>query len=108
MGFALEIIIAVKIDTDSTSDLTPEIAGKLGITVVPLSVHFGTESYRDGIELTIDDFYQKLTRSRVLPTTASPSPGDFAEVYDRFAEETDEILTITISSKLSATYTAAA
>lgn len=99
--------MTVKIVTDSTSDLTPEIAGELGITVVPLYVHFGTESYRDGVDLTTEDFYQKLTQSKILPTTSTSSPGTFAKVYDRLAEETDEILAIIISSRYSATYQAA-
>jgi len=99
--------MTVKIVTDSTSDLTPEIAGELGITVVPLYVHFGTEAYRDGVDLTTDDFYRKLVQSKTLSTTATPAPRTFAEVYDRLAEETDEILAIFISSKLSATYEAA-
>jgi len=94
----------VKIVTDSTSDLTPEIASELGITVVPLFVHFGTSAYRDGIDLTTEDFYQKLAVSKTLPTTAVPTPGNFAEAYDELAEETDEILAITISSRLSGTY----
>ena len=99
--------MTVKIVTDSTSDLTPEIAGELGITVVPLYVHFGTEAYRDGIDLTTKDFYRKLVQSKTSPTTAAPAPGTFAKVYDRLAQETDEILAIFISSKLSATYEAA-
>ncbi|MBM4446113.1 MAG: DegV family protein [Chloroflexi bacterium] len=99
--------MAVKVVTDSTSDLTPETADELGITVVPLNVHFGTEAYRDGIDLTTEDFYLKLSHCRDLPTTSAPAPGTFAEVYDKLAKETDEILAITISSKLSATYKAA-
>lgn len=94
----------VKIVTDSTSDLTHEIASTLGITVVPLYVNLGGVTYRDNIDLTTEDFYQKLGQSDTLPTTSSPSPGSFTEVYDRLAAETDEILTITISSKLSASY----
>jgi len=97
----------VKIVTDSTSDLTPTIANELGITVVPLYVHFADQFYRDGIDLTTEAFYQKLTENKVLPTTSAPPPGVFAEVYDSLAEKTDEILAITISSKLSATFTAA-
>ena len=99
--------MTVKIVTDSTSDLTPEIAGKLEITVVPLFVHFGTEVYRDGIDLTTEDFYRKLAQCEALPTTSTPSLGSFAEVYDKLAEETDEILVITLSHKYSATYEAA-
>ena len=97
----------VKIVTDSTSDLTNEIADTLGITVVPLYVNFEGLTYRDNVDLTTDAFYQKLAKSTTLPTTSSPSPGNFSEVYDKLAEETDEILAITISSKLSATYKAA-
>lgn len=103
--------MAVKVVTDSTSDLTPEIASELGITVVPLNVHFsteiGTETYRDGVDLTAEDFYRRLEQNKTLPTTSAPAPGIFAAVYDKLAEETDEILAITISSKLSATYKAA-
>lgn len=99
--------MTVKIVTDSTSDLTLEIASRLGITVVPLFVHFGTDAYRDGIDLTTEDFYRKLTRSKILPTTATSAPGTFAEVYDRLAEEADEILVITLSSKFSTTYQSA-
>jgi DegV family protein with EDD domain len=103
--------MAVKIVTDSTSDLTPEIATEMGITVVPLNVHFttetGTETFRDGIDLKAEDFYRKLQQNKVLPTTSAPAPGVFAEVYDKLAREADEILVITISSKLSATYKAA-
>jgi len=97
----------VRIVTDSTSDLTGEIAKALDITVVPLYVNFGDESYQDNVDLTTDEFYRKLASSAILPTTSSPSPGNFADVYDRLAEETDEILAITISSKLSASYKAA-
>ncbi len=103
--------MAVKIVTDSTSDLTPEIAGELGITVVPLNVHFttgiGTETYRDGVDLKAEDFYRRLAQNKTLPTTSAPAPGTFVEVYDKLAKETDEIMAITISSKLSATYKAA-
>ena len=97
----------VKIVTDSTSDLPPELVQKWGITVVPLKVRFGTLAYRDGVDLTTEEFYRKLVCSQTLPTTVAPSPADFSEVYDKLAEETDEILAITLSSKLSATYEAA-
>ena len=99
--------MTVKIVTDSTSDLTVDIAKEFGVTVVPLYVHFGDETYRDGIDLKTEDFYRKLVQSKVLPITSAPGPGIFAEVYDRLAAETDEILAIIISSKYSATYEAA-
>ncbi len=93
----------VKVVTDSVSDISPAIASKLGITVVPLNVVFGNEIYRDGVDLTTDEFYQKLERSQTLPTTSTPPLRTFIELYEKLAEETDEILVITISRKLSAT-----
>jgi len=99
--------MTVKIITDSTSDMPPEAARELGITVIPLCVHFGSEAYRDGIDLTTDQFYPKMVESKVIPTTSVPAPADFAQAYDRLAKETDEILVLTISRKLSATYDSA-
>ena len=96
--------MTVSIVTDSVSDLPAKVARELGITVIPLNVRFGEEVYRDGIDLTADEFYYKLAHNKVLPVTSAPSPGTFAEAYDKLAEETDEILVITLSSKLSATY----
>jgi DegV family protein with EDD domain len=99
--------MTVKIVADTTSDLPSEVAKELGITVVSLYVHFGTASYRNGVDLTTDQFYEKLVQTKILPTTSVPSPATFAEVYDKLAEETDEIMAITISHKLSATYESA-
>ena len=96
--------MAVKIIADSVSDLPPQIAEELGIAVVPLNVHFGTEVYRDGIDLTSDQFYDRLTHSKVLPVTSTPTPQMVADACDKLAEETDEILIIIISNKLSGTY----
>ena len=96
--------MAVKIITDSVADLPSKVVEELGITVIPLNVRFGTEVYRDGIDLTAEQFYEKLENNQVLPVTSVPSPGTFAEAYDRLAEETDEILAIMVSSKLTATY----
>ena len=96
--------MTVKIVTDSTADIPPQVAKELGIWVVPLYVHFGSEVYRDGVDLSAVEFYQKLKASKSLPTTASVSPNEFAQVCDRLAEQTDEILAIVISSKMSSTY----
>ena len=94
----------VKIVTDSVADLPSRVVEDLDITVVPLLVRFGEDTYRDGIDLTADQFYEKLKESKALPATSVPSPGAFAEAYDKLAEETNEILVITLSSKLSGTY----
>lgn len=76
----------------------------MGITVVPLHVRFGSEVYRDGVDLTAEQFYERLVHTEFLPVTSVPSPGAFAEVYNKLAEETDEILVVTLSSKLSGTH----
>ena len=96
--------MAVKIVTDSVADLPAQVVNELGITIVPLHVRFGTEVYRDGVDLTAEQFYDRLVHSKILPVTSVPSPGSFAEVYDKLAEEADEILAIILSSKLSGTY----
>jgi DegV family protein with EDD domain len=99
--------MAVKVVTDSLSDITSDIAQELGITVVPLTVSFGKESFLDRITMTTDEFYYRLIHDTTWPTTTQPPPGDFVDVYNKLAEETDEILVITLSSKLSGTYQSA-
>jgi DegV family protein with EDD domain len=96
--------LPVKVITDSTSDIPPQLAQELGIGVVPLSVIFGDEVYKENRDITTDLFYDKLVHAKALPTTSAPSVGDFLEAYQEALKETDEILSIHISSKLSATY----
>ena len=97
----------VKIVTDSTSDIPAEITKNLGITVVPCYVRFGKEVFRDGVDLHTEEFYKKLIVSHIHPNTAQPSPGDFADFYNKLAESTDSIVSIHISSKLSGVYNSA-
>ena len=97
----------VKIVTDSCSGINPKLAEKLGITVVPLFVNFGDETYRDSLDLSTDEFYQKLVQSKTSPTTSTVTPEFFAEFFSKLAEETNEILTITLSKFYSATYESA-
>jgi DegV family protein with EDD domain len=96
--------MTVKIVTDSVADLPPEVVEELGITVIPLVLRFGAETYRDGVDITLDQFYQKLKTSRAFPATSVPPPDTYAEAYDRLAEEAEGVLTIVLSSKLSATH----
>jgi DegV family protein with EDD domain len=96
--------LSVRIVTDSTSDIPPHLAQQLGIAVVPLSVIFGEDAYKENIDISPDLFYDKLVKSKELPTTSAPSVGDFLDTYREVLKETDEILSIHISSKLSATY----
>lgn len=99
--------MTVKIITDTLSDITDDLAKELDLAVVPLYVRFGEEIFRDRVEITTEEFYRRLVYESTLPSTTQPTPHDFAEVYGKLAEETDEILVITISSKLSGTYQSA-
>jgi DegV family protein with EDD domain len=99
--------MAVKVVTDSTCDIPPQLMKDLGITVVPIYVVFGDKSYRDKLDISEDQFYDKLIHGPVHPTTSIPTPKDFADVYNKLAQETDEIISIHITSKESGTYNAA-
>jgi len=94
----------VAIVTDSVADLPPQVAEEFGITVVPLVVRFGTDLYRDSLDLSPDQFYEKLRTNKTLPATSVPPPGAFADAYNKLAEKTSEIAVISLTSKLSATY----
>jgi DegV family protein with EDD domain len=97
----------VKIVTDSTSDLPPALIKDWDITVVPLLIHFGSETYLDRVDLSEEQFFARLAASPVLPTTSPPSVKTFQDVYARLSQTTDAILSVHISSKLSETYAAA-
>jgi DegV family protein with EDD domain len=99
--------MAVKIVTDTLSDITGEMAKQLDIKVVPLYVRFGDKVFKDRVEMTTDDFYDRLQNDSNWPSTTQPTPNDFFEVFDKLADETDEILCITLSHKLSGTYDSA-
>ena len=99
--------MTVKVVTDSTSDIPDELAKELGIRIVPIYVMFGQETYRDRVDMGTDEFFDKLVHNNVHPTTSVPSPKDFANVYNELAEETDEIISIHLTSKESGTYNSA-
>lgn len=99
--------MTVKVVTDSTADLPPSLTQGLGITVVPLTVHFGKEAFQDGVDLSTEEFYRRLVRSKALPKTAAPSAGLFTEAYAKLAAQCHGIISIHISAKLSGTYDAA-
>jgi DegV family protein with EDD domain len=99
--------MTVRIVTDSTSDLPQEVAEELGITVVPLNVHFDMDTYRDGVDIGADEFYKRLITSSTLPKTSAPAPGIFIDSYQKLAGEAEAIISIHISSKLSGTHEAA-
>ena len=99
--------MTVKIVTDTLADIPDQLAQELGISIVPLNLHFGTETYRDKVEMSTEDFYQRLQTGEIFPTTSAPPPGVFVELFTKLAEETDEILAVMISSKFSAIYESA-
>jgi len=99
--------MTVKVVTDSTCDIPAQLVQELGITVVPIYVVFGDKSYRDKIDIGEDEFYDKLINGPVHPTTSVPTPKDFADVYNKLAEKTDEIISIHLTSKESGTFNAA-
>ena len=90
--------------TDSTSDISPSDAQALGVHIVPLIVRFGDEQYRDGVDIDADQFYAKLARTEVHPTTSQPSPDVFSTLYRTLlANPDDQVVGLHISAKLSGT-----
>ena len=99
--------MAIRIVTDSCSDLPPGVAQSNDVTVVPLYVNIGGETYRDGVEMDADRFYALQERLPGLPTTSQPSVGDFVDVYQRLLDEGHRIVSIHVSGRLSGTLNSA-
>jgi len=100
--------MTIRIVTDSASDISLEEAEDLGIEIVPLSVRFGETEYTDLVDLSVSDFYQKMSESDLLPSTAAPSPGAFEAAFKKCAEAGAEgVICINLSLALSATGQAA-
>lgn len=97
----------IKIVTDSTADLPQSLVKELNISVIPLKVNFKTDSYREGIDISTKEFYEKLTTATELPTTSQPTPNEFEDLYVKLTEDKSSIISIHISSKLSGTMQAA-
>ena len=97
----------IAIVTDSVADVPESLRKELGITVVPLSIIFGDETFIDGVDLDIYSFYTKLKASKVMPSTSQPSPADFMKVYTGLLDENDYVFSIHASSALSGTYQSA-
>ncbi len=93
----------VQVVTDSTAYFEPGVAERLGIHIVPLRVHFGDETFREGIDITPERFFRKLAESSVPPRTSPPPVEEFRAVYRELNKTTDEIISIHVSSKLSRT-----
>lgn len=94
----------VKIVTDSTADMPPQVVEELGITVLPLTIHLGQKNLRDGIDITPADFVARMSKATTPPSTASPTQKQFEEVYTELTKGGGEVVSIHVSSKLSTTY----
>ncbi len=95
----------IRIVTDSTADLIPELVERYGISVVPLEVLVNGKAYKDKIDITNEEYYEILRSAEALPTTSQPSPAVFADVYRALAQEgAEHIISIQLSSELSGTY----
>jgi DegV family protein with EDD domain len=99
--------MSIKIVTDSASDIPLKLREELGITVVPLYVRFGSETFIDGVTITNDEFYRRLVSNDIFPNTIQPSPADFKKVYEELAKDADGIVSIHLSEKFSGTCNAA-
>jgi len=97
----------IKIVTDSTADLPSSLVAELNITVVPCLVHFGRETFRDGVDLNRREFYARLAASDELPTTSAPGAGVFAAVYRDLLQDAEEVVSLHLASSLSAVYNSA-
>lgn len=99
----------IRIVTDTASDLPPTLVKEHDITLVPIHIHFGTESYDEGVDIDPQLFYQKIEELDIIPTTSVPSVGEFIEAYRRLAREEGarEIMSIHLTSKLSGVYQSA-
>ena len=99
--------MTVRIVTDSTADLPPELARDLDITVVPVYVSMRGRSYRDGVDISLDEIYRKMIEGGTPVTTSQPAPADFSEAYRRLMKEADDIVSIHLTSRLSGVYSSA-
>ncbi|MFY9134186.1 MAG: DegV family protein [Bacillota bacterium] len=97
----------IAVVTDSTADLPANVYEENDIKVVPLHVHFGDETYREGIDLSSEEFYSRLASCKFMPRTSQPAPHEFETVYRQLMDESDSIVSIHMSSKLSGTYQSA-
>lgn len=98
----------VRVVTDSACDLPAELARDHRITIVPLTIRFGDEELTDGVELGAEEFWRRCRSTSALPETAAPSPGAFQAAYEAAADDgAEEVVCLTLSSGVSATYQSA-
>jgi len=94
----------VRVVTDSSAELNPEVARELGITVIPMNIRFGDEESRDRVDITSEEFYRRLEYSNTMPIAAPPAFRSFQDAYAELSQTTDQIISIHVSSQLNRTY----
>lgn len=99
--------MAIRIIADSGCDITQEEARELGIEILPIKTIFGETEYRDGIDLTHEEFFEKLIESDIFPTTSQISPFEYEQKYEEIKKDGDQAIVITLSSKLSGCFQSA-
>ena len=99
--------MAIRIMTDSASDISQELAGKWNITVLPLTIRFGSVEYQDGVTLSCEEFFEKLGRADELPKTSQITPYMYGQVFEEAVEAGDEVICFTLSSGVSGSYQSA-
>ncbi len=99
--------MSLKMIVDSVADIPKDLAEALGIIVVPLQVNFEDASYKDGLDLSSQAFFQKVAQASKLPTTAQVTPGEFIEVFRRELEAGHDLIVMTMSARMSGTHNAA-
>lgn len=99
--------MAIKLMIDSASDISEKEAKELGVIMLPMVITFGEQDYYDGVDLLPVEFYEKLVESDVLPKTSQITPYRFEEEFEKYTKNGDELIVITISSKLSGTFAGA-
>ncbi len=97
----------IAVVTDSSAYLPETMVSEYGIHVIPLKVQFNGTTYRDLVDISVDEFYKKLAAAAELPSTSQPSAGEFVELFKALAKDHDAIIAVLISSKLSGTYSSA-
>ena len=99
--------MAVQLIIDSASDLTAEEAKALGVKLIPIPINFGEQEYLSGVNITQEEFYNKLASCKELPTTSQPAPYEFEKAFQEVKDAGDEAVVLCISSALSGTYQSA-
>lgn len=99
--------MGIRILTDSVADIPDWIVKELNIEVLPLTVNFQDASYKDGVEISKEEFYEKLSKAKRLPTTSQVTPEEFIKTFEALTKNSDEVVAILMSSRLSGTYNSA-